>query len=57
MKIIRFINNTWGKLLWKIGLPIFGDKKTIYTIKCSDWWAYYAYDTKKWTFVKGEYKY
>jgi hypothetical protein len=56
MKTIRFINNTWGKFLYWLFLPIFGDHKTIYSIKCSDWWAWYASDTKRWIFEKGEYK-
>lgn len=56
MRKIRFINNTWGKLIYKIWLSIFGERKRIYTVKCSDWWAYYASDTKRWIFEKGEYK-
>jgi len=51
MKIINWIN----KIFYRILLPVFGNKKVIYSVKGSHWWAFYATDIKKWVFVKGTY--
>jgi hypothetical protein len=53
MKIIQWYN----KVFYKVWLPIFGDKKIIYTVQGANWWAWYASDTKRWIFEKGEYKF
>lgn len=48
--------NLYNKWCYKIFLPVFGDKKVIYSVQGADWWAWYANDTKKWIFEKGELK-
>ena len=57
MRILNFINNTFGKFIHWVTLPTWGDKKCIYTIKEANWWAFYASDLKKWVFKKGKFNY